>query len=130
MCYCSVYVPLPSLSNRKLMLTKSLGSFLPSQIEQKEELLQQLAEETDGYSGSDLHTLSKEILMKPIRKFIHRLEEEGGGEGEEAKGKKAKSSSSSRPSLITPTFQHSEQEMLRVCFSTHLSIYLSFLCAF
>lgn len=61
-----VHVPLPDLSTRLQLLHITLdnqGGHLSTAD------LQQVAEATDGYSGSDMASLCKEAAMRPIREL-------------------------------------------------------------
>lgn len=61
-----VYVTLPDLSTRELLLRKLLqkqGSPL------NDESLRRLAQVTEGYSGSDLTALAKDAALEPIREL-------------------------------------------------------------
>ncbi|KAL6130771.1 hypothetical protein ACLB2K_069150 [Fragaria x ananassa] len=61
-----VYIPLPDLTARRLLLSHKLKGqaySLPSGD------LEQLARDTEGYSGSDLQALCEEAAMMPIREL-------------------------------------------------------------
>lgn len=60
-----IYISLPDEISRKEIIRHHLGK-TPHEL--TEEDLEELATETDGYSGSDLATLTKDAIMAPLRK--------------------------------------------------------------
>lgn len=60
-----IYIPLPDLNARANLFALSVGN-TPCTLTQKD--YKQLAEMTDGYSGSDIAVLVRDALMQPIRK--------------------------------------------------------------
>ena len=60
-----IYISLPDEFSRKEILRHHLGE-TPHVL--SEEDLEEIAKETDGYSGSDLSTLTKDAIMAPLRK--------------------------------------------------------------
>lgn len=65
-----IYVPLPSLSTRKDLLSKLLRGSAYSLAHAD---IERIAHDTDGYSGSDLHALCQEAAMIPIRELGSRV---------------------------------------------------------
>ena len=63
-----VLVPLPSHTVRVEML-KSHFATLPAHSCQEADFIE-CAHATEGYSGADLHLLSKEAAMKPVRRIL------------------------------------------------------------
>ena len=60
-----IYIPLPDFIGRKVMFkirTKKSKHTIT------EEEFDQLGEDTDGYSGSDITTVVKEGMMEPVRR--------------------------------------------------------------
>lgn len=72
-----VFVPLPEKLGRKAMIASHLSEFPLAPALHKEDVFDNLAAETDGYSGSDIKTLCKEISMKPLRRMLTQLEQTG-----------------------------------------------------
>lgn len=71
-----VLVALPDAAGRQEMIEKHLSSRCDPSLD-----FQDIARRTEGFSGSDLKLLSKEIAMKPVRRLMRRLEElEGAGQ--------------------------------------------------
>ena len=64
-----VLVPLPDAPGRAAMLTKWLADRVDDDVD-----LAAYADDTDGYSGSDLHLLCKEAAMRPVRRLVLQLE--------------------------------------------------------
>lgn len=64
-----VMVPLPDAPARHEMLRKLLEERCDQSID-----LKGLAQRTEGFSGSDIKLLSKEVAMKPVRRLMRRLE--------------------------------------------------------
>ena len=60
-----IYISLPDEFSRKEIVRHHIGS-TPHNL--SEEDLEQIANETDGFSGSDLATLTKDAIMAPLRK--------------------------------------------------------------
>jgi katanin p60 ATPase-containing subunit A1 len=76
-----VMVPLPSEEAREKMIAGMLARRAISNAVDFAEL----ARRTEGYSGSDVATLCKEMAMRPLRRLMERLDE-WGFEGEGAAG--------------------------------------------
>ena len=67
-----VLVPLPDADARRNMLAKFLkGRTLPD----VDLDAYAASDQTDGYSGSDLHLLCKEAAMRPVRRLVVQLED-------------------------------------------------------
>lgn len=64
-CLQRIYIPLPEVDARAHMFKVHLGD-TPHAIRQAE--FQELARRTDGFSGSDISVVVKDVLMEPIRK--------------------------------------------------------------
>ncbi|KIJ59844.1 hypothetical protein HYDPIDRAFT_32836 [Hydnomerulius pinastri MD-312] len=62
-----IYIPLPGIEARKQMFQIHVGS-TPCQLEPKD--YRTLAEQTEGYSGSDISIVVRDALMQPVRKVI------------------------------------------------------------
>lgn len=60
-----IYIPLPDANARANLFALSVGN-TPCTLTQQE--YKQLADMTDGYSGSDISVLVRDALMQPIRK--------------------------------------------------------------
>mmetsp|Transcript_23728 Transcript_23728/g.23626 ORF Transcript_23728/g.23626 Transcript_23728/m.23626 type:complete len:184 (-) Transcript_23728:33-584(-) len=60
-----IYISLPDEYSRKEIVRHHLGK-TPHDL--TEEDLEEIATETDGFSGSDLSTLTKDAIMSPLRK--------------------------------------------------------------
>ena len=60
-----IYIPLPELPARAHMFRVHLGD-TPHALRQPE--FEELAARTDGFSGSDINVVVKDVLMEPIRK--------------------------------------------------------------
>jgi len=60
-----IYISLPDEHSRKEIVRHHLGK---TPHDMSEEDLEEVAKETDGYSGSDLATLTKDAIMAPLRK--------------------------------------------------------------
>ena len=71
-----VLVPLPDPAARADMLAKFLDGRVSDDAD-----LESYAQNTDGYSGSDLRLLCKEAAMRPVRRLVVELEamESAGG---------------------------------------------------
>lgn len=65
-----IYVPLPSMSTRKDLLNKLL---IGSAYSLPNSDIERIAQDTDRYSGSDLHALCQEAAMIPIRELGTRV---------------------------------------------------------
>ena len=68
-----VLVPLPDQKARLEML-KSHFATLPAHSCQENDFIE-CAHATEGYSGADLHLLSKEAAMKPVRRILKLVED-------------------------------------------------------
>lgn len=68
-----IYVPLPGAVSRKKMVRQLISSYLHSMNETD---LDEIAERTDGYSGSDMFNLCREASMEPLREIsdIHHFD--------------------------------------------------------
>ncbi|KAJ9092220.1 Vacuolar protein sorting-associated protein 4 [Naganishia cerealis] len=62
-----IYIPLPDVEARKRMFELNVGS-TPCQLSQKD--YRKLAEQTEGYSGSDIAVIVRDALMQPVRKVL------------------------------------------------------------
>ncbi|OAX40493.1 AAA-domain-containing protein [Rhizopogon vinicolor AM-OR11-026] len=62
-----IYIPLPGPEARKRMFEIHIGT-TPCELEPKDYRL--LAEQTEGYSGSDISIVVRDALMQPVRKVI------------------------------------------------------------
>lgn len=62
-----IYIPLPELEARKRMFELQVGS-TPCMLGQKE--YRDLANKTEGYTGSDISVLVRDALMQPVRKVL------------------------------------------------------------
>jgi vacuolar protein-sorting-associated protein 4 len=60
-----IYIPLPDTNARANLFALNVGN-TPCTLSQPE--FKQLADLTDGYSGSDIAVLVRDALMQPIRK--------------------------------------------------------------
>jgi len=60
-----IYIPLPEANSRARMFKIHIGD-TPNEL--AEENIRQLAESTDGYSGSDISVVVRDALMQPVRK--------------------------------------------------------------
>lgn len=60
-----IYIPLPDANARANLFALSVGN-TPCTLTQQD--YKQLADMTDGYSGSDISVLVRDALMQPIRK--------------------------------------------------------------
>lgn len=63
-----VYIPLPDLDARRRMFELNIGS-TPCTLTAKD--YRNLAEQTEGYSGSDIAVLVREALMQPVRRVMN-----------------------------------------------------------
>ncbi|KAK0207857.1 P-loop containing nucleoside triphosphate hydrolase protein [Desarmillaria ectypa] len=62
-----IYIPLPGPEARRHMFQLHVGS-TPCELTSKD--YRQLADKTDGYSGSDIAIVVRDALMQPVRKVI------------------------------------------------------------
>ena len=60
-----IYISLPDEGARKDILLYHIGK-TPHNL--TDENFQEIAEKTEGFSGSDISTLSKDVIMAPLRK--------------------------------------------------------------
>ncbi|WFD30102.1 Vacuolar protein sorting-associated protein 4 [Malassezia sp. CBS 17886] len=63
-----VHIPLPDLDARRRMFELNIGA-TPCTLSARD--LRGLAEQTDGYSGSDIAVLVREALMQPVRRVMN-----------------------------------------------------------
>ena len=63
-----VYIPLPDLDARRRMFELNIGA-TPCSLAPKD--YRNLAEQTEGYSGSDIAVLVREALMQPVRRVMN-----------------------------------------------------------
>jgi fidgetin-like protein 1 len=64
-----LYIPLPEVSDREILLRVLLGK---NKHQLTENEIKKLAEDTDGFSGADLKSLSTDAAMGPIRQLGSR----------------------------------------------------------
>ncbi|KAL7009186.1 Vacuolar protein sorting-associated protein 4 [Cystobasidiomycetes sp. EMM_F5] len=62
-----IYIPLPETEARRRIFELNVGS-TPCQLTKPQ--YRKLAEETDGYSGSDIAVVVRDALMQPVRKVL------------------------------------------------------------
>lgn len=62
-----IYIPLPDVEARKRMFELNIGS-TPCDLGQKQ--YRELAQMTEGYSGSDIAVIVRDALMQPVRKVL------------------------------------------------------------
>lgn len=62
-----IYIPLPGAEARKRMFELHVGN-TPCELTQKD--YRELAEQTEGYSGSDIAIIVRDALMQPVRKVM------------------------------------------------------------
>ena len=60
-----IYIPLPEVGARAHMFKVHLGD-TPNALTQRD--FDELARRTDGFSGSDVAIVVKDVLMEPVRK--------------------------------------------------------------
>ena len=72
-----VFIPLPGKQGRKEMIRSYLSQF-PLAPALNNDLFDVYANQTEGYSGSDIKTLCKEVSMRPLRRMLAYLEETAG----------------------------------------------------
>lgn len=68
-----IFVPLPGYEDRVKMISKKLKE---SNVKQEIEhgVIESCAAQTEGFSGADLDTYVKEVLMKPVRRILLEIE--------------------------------------------------------
>ena len=76
-----ILVPLPSKECRKEMIKSHLSEFSPAF--RKGEILDNAASLVDGYSGSDIKALCKEVAMRPLRRVLQHVEVMDGSSDQE-----------------------------------------------
>jgi len=62
-----IYIPLPGLEARRRMFELHVGT-TPCEVTTKQ--FKQLANKTEGYSGSDIAIVVRDALMQPVRKVL------------------------------------------------------------
>lgn len=62
-----IYIPLPGPEARRRMFQLHVGD-TPCELTQKD--YRELADKTDGYSGSDISIVVRDALMQPVRKVL------------------------------------------------------------
>jgi vacuolar protein-sorting-associated protein 4 len=62
-----IYIPLPGPDARRTMFELHVGD-TPNQLTPKD--FRRLADETEGFSGSDISIVVRDALMQPVRKVI------------------------------------------------------------
>mmetsp|Transcript_5603 Transcript_5603/g.10866 ORF Transcript_5603/g.10866 Transcript_5603/m.10866 type:complete len:188 (-) Transcript_5603:939-1502(-) len=67
-----IMIPLPMKECRQDMIRCHLSEFSPAF--RKGELLEKAASLLDGYSGSDIKALCKEVAMRPLRRVLQHAE--------------------------------------------------------
>jgi SpoVK/Ycf46/Vps4 family AAA+-type ATPase len=72
-----LYIPLPEERDRQVLLRVLLAT---NKHELTEDDIQQLAKDTDGFSGADLKALSADAAMEPIRKLGAKALEVGAND--------------------------------------------------
>jgi katanin p60 ATPase-containing subunit A1 len=72
-----VFIPLPEKHARKEMMKSHLLSFPlePAFHNDKNDIFDAYATQTEGFSGSDIRTLCKEVSMRPLRRMLTQLEQ-------------------------------------------------------
>ena len=73
-----VRVGLPDLEARAAIADRLLAS--RDVDEPRASVIEPLATRTEGYSGSDIATLCKEVAMRPLRRLMARLDEIDAGD--------------------------------------------------
>ena len=68
-----VLVPYPTHAARAAILGRSL----PPEWLERAEAIDEIAQRTEGYSGSDLVLVAKEAAMRPLRRLLSTLELDG-----------------------------------------------------
>ena len=76
-----INIGLPDQEARKLMIREHLSEFSPAF--RKGDLLENVASLVDGYSGSDIKSLCKEVAMRPLRRVLQHLEVHDGSSNNE-----------------------------------------------
>ena len=67
-----IMIPLPTAECRADMIRKNLSEFSP--IFSKGGFLEEAASLVEGYSGSDIRALCKEVAMRPVRRLLEDAE--------------------------------------------------------
>ncbi|KAL7530853.1 hypothetical protein ACHAXR_004865 [Thalassiosira sp. AJA248-18] len=67
-----IMIPLPTKECRKDMIRSHLSEFSPAF--RQGEVLEEAASLLDGYSGSDIKGLCKEVAMRPLRRILRHAE--------------------------------------------------------
>ena len=67
-----IMIPLPTKECRREMIRSHLSEFSPAF--RKGELLENASSLVDGYSGSDIKALCKEVAMRPLRRILQHAE--------------------------------------------------------
>ncbi|KAK4684167.1 vacuolar protein-sorting-associated protein 4, partial [Tremellales sp. Uapishka_1] len=62
-----IYIPLPDAEARRRMFELNIGT-TPNALKPTD--LRDLADQTDGYSGSDIAVIVRDALMQPVRKVL------------------------------------------------------------
>ena len=70
-----VFIPLPSKQGRKDLITSYLSEFPLEPAFHQHDSFDIYASETEGYSGSDIKSLCKEVSMRPLRRMLAKLEQ-------------------------------------------------------
>ena len=72
-----VFIPLPEKEARKELIRSHLSKFplAPAFHNDQNGLFDAYAAQTDGFSGSDIKTLCKEVSMRPLRRMLTQLEQ-------------------------------------------------------
>ena len=83
-----VEVGLPERASRAAMVERLLAT--RDVDAPRAEVIEPLATKTEGYSGSDIATLCKEVAMRPLRRLMARLDDVDGppesGDADDARG--------------------------------------------
>ncbi|KAK3276139.1 hypothetical protein CYMTET_15767, partial [Cymbomonas tetramitiformis] len=66
-----IYIPLPDAAARARLLSHLLDKSNAGHLAESE--LKQIVAATEGYSGSDLHSLAQEAAMEPLRELGTKL---------------------------------------------------------
>eukprot|EP00804_Cyclotella_cryptica_P004832 CCRYP_004906-RA/>CCRYP_004906-RA protein AED:0.31 eAED:-0.05 QI:0/0.5/0/0.66/1/1/3/0/519 len=72
-----ILLPLPSEHSRKEMIRRHLSEF-PLAPAFSNEIFNLCAQKTNGFSGSDIKALCKEVSMRPVRRILTQLEVKSG----------------------------------------------------
>ena len=70
-----VFIPLPSKQGRKDLIMSYLSEFPVEPAFHQHDSFDIFASQTEGYSGSDLKSLCKEVSMRPLRRMLAQLEQ-------------------------------------------------------